>query len=294
MDAPKPWSLVDLTDHRPDSQLVERRFGIVDKPKVVSHRFDHHFLLSFCFSNWYICSNVTGILFPLYFYPSGDCYANLTSIYTSHPTLPFVIIINPDSGPGTSTSDGQPACIPSLRSAMPKAKLIGYVKTGYGDRASSDVQGDVDTYAGWGEDILLDGIFFDEVSTDGYATYEAYSTYAKGKFGNDATLILNPGTTAPANYYSIASYVVSYESTYSDYKSSTIVGGDTPLSNQVVMIYSIPADSATSVLDTLLKSLAPNLGLVFLSDLQDSDVYSAFAPDWESFPAALAAADGLS
>ncbi|KAI5474369.1 C6 transcription factor [Pseudohyphozyma bogoriensis] len=251
-------------------------------------------------------SSVTGVLFPIYFDPSSttDCYSELTTAAAAYPDIPWTLILNPNSGPTTDTTDGILACIPSLRAALPNAKLVGYVSTSYGDRAASEVEGYVDTYASWstftedGTAIPIDGIFFDETDGSKYSTYETYSTYAKSKFGDAATIVMNPGTTVSSEFYDIATYIVSYEDAYAEYSTSYIVdssteNGATALDQQAVMIYDIPTGSATSVLSTLLSGLAPNVGLVFLSDLADSDVYGAFAPDFSDFVTALATANGL-
>ena len=104
-----------------------------------------------------------------------------------NPSVPFYVIVNPDSGPGGASQPdaNYQGCVPQLKS-FSNAKLVGYVPTGYGDRSQSDVDSDVSTYAGWDVAYSLDGIFFDEVSTDEdvLAKYTAYASTAKSSFAD--------------------------------------------------------------------------------------------------------------
>ena len=80
-----------------------------------------------------------------------------------------------------STSDLYPnlkTCIPELKGA---STVLGYVSTRNGNRATSDVEADIDTYASWATSYRPSGIFFDEVS-DGagkVSLYTSYVTYAR-------------------------------------------------------------------------------------------------------------------
>jgi hypothetical protein len=94
-----------------------------------------------------------------------------------YPNLHFIVIINPNSGPG-----GKPD-LPDehYQSSVPKFQgysnvtLLGYVHTSYGKRKLKAVTNDVDTYWRWHELSLtsvsgpmgLDGIFLDEISSGG-------------------------------------------------------------------------------------------------------------------------------
>jgi len=107
-----------------------------------------------------------------------------THSLSANPTIPFFIIINPDSGPGES-DDGQPDsdyqdAIVALRTHA-NVHLVGYVSTAYGNRATADVETDIDTYAGWLLQWGMDGIFFDETATEQLSRYTDYSNYVRGK-----------------------------------------------------------------------------------------------------------------
>jgi hypothetical protein len=129
-----------------------------------------------------------GILFPFYIYPtlttSCDQWQTLISTLNANPTLPFTIVVNPNSGPGGSSlpdSEYQ-KCLPTLRqTSNSNVKLVGYVLTDHAARAASDVEADVSTYANWPTSYRPDGIFFDQVSNDpsSASTYNSYITYTR-------------------------------------------------------------------------------------------------------------------
>lgn len=127
-------------------------------------------------------------------FPTHEGLICLSSTSIANPTIPFILIINPDSGPGTDLSDAQLACIPSIRASMPSATIVGYVPTGYGNRSAALVQKDIATYQSWktvqqgGKDIPLDGVFLDEIPDDDtnahFELYGNYSAAIKAAFGS--------------------------------------------------------------------------------------------------------------
>lgn len=77
-----------------------------------------------------------------------------------------MVVVNPDSGPGSSPLPNDDF-LPVLRrlNAFPQVQTVGYIPTDYGNRNISDVIQDVETYAGWASNasgIAVHGIFFDE------------------------------------------------------------------------------------------------------------------------------------
>ena len=101
---------------------------------------------------------------------------------TSHPKVNFTVVINPDSGPGSSQYPNQDYS-PQIQklNAYPNVRTIGYVRTGYATRNITAVLEDVVTYAGWAghttvRGIGVHGIFFDEVA---YEYSSEIATYLK-------------------------------------------------------------------------------------------------------------------
>ncbi|KIP10724.1 hypothetical protein PHLGIDRAFT_65173 [Phlebiopsis gigantea 11061_1 CR5-6] len=172
----------------------------------------------------------TGIIVPVYIFPdqapSCSAWEPLISAIAANPTIPFFLIINPDSGPGGGAGS-QPdptsyqGCIPELKS-HPNVKTVGYVLTGFGSRSQSDVNSDVATYAGWASAYRLDGVFFDEVdpTSDLLSLYTTYAQDARQSFGDgDGLVILNPGSNVQdIGYFPIADQIVTAENFFDDFR----------------------------------------------------------------------------
>ena len=83
-----------------------------------------------------------------------------------HHQLNFLVVINPNSGPGPlpyPSNDYSPQV--QRLNAYPNVQTVGYVRTGYATRNISTVLEEIATYAGWSSnttDFAMHGIFFDE------------------------------------------------------------------------------------------------------------------------------------
>jgi len=244
---------------------------------------------------------LTGVVVPLYWDPEKACSAwqPLITALSTHPTLPFYVIVNPDSGPGSATPDKTyQTCIPSLRAASSNLKVIGYVATGFGDNAESDVEGLVDLYAAWGTAYRPDGIFFDEVSTStgDLSTYGDYRTYVASKTwhtSGESFVALNPGTNTNSGYFAIADLVMTFEDTYNSFTLSDLtISSAEPAAKQAVILHTAPSSTPTGVIDELVTD---GIGAVFITEEADNastdfNPYTNFPTDWLDFVAAVAAA----
>ena len=95
------------------------------------------------------------------------------------------IIINPNNGPDSSEpNSAYQQCLPLIKTAGSNAILLGYVRTGFGDRAISDVESDVSLYADWDDAFRPNGIFFDEVPTSSSFVnqYASFASFARQNF----------------------------------------------------------------------------------------------------------------
>lgn len=114
----------------------------------------------------------------------------------AHPSVPFYIIINPESGPEGSPGSQPPTpfqqCVPQLLE-FANVITLGYVITGFGaaDRQAG-VLADVNTYAGWASSYRPAGIFFDEVSNlaADFETYENFTAEARSLFSFVSNLLI--------------------------------------------------------------------------------------------------------
>jgi len=98
-------------------------------------------------------------------------------------------------------------------------EMIGYVHTSYGARAIADVKADIDIYAT--QFPLVVGVFVDEAAaTASEVSYyaELYS-YIMGMPGWKYD-ILNPGAVPTSGYLAVATQIVSFEDTVSEFASS--------------------------------------------------------------------------
>jgi hypothetical protein len=151
----------------------------------------------------------TGIMIPLYAYPTNGTWTAVIQAKNAYPTVPFVAVINPNSGPGTSQDPNYVAGIKDLQAAG--VVVLGYVPTGYATSAYSAIsslEAQVSAYDSW---YHVNGIFFDEMSNiAGYESY--YSTldsYVKS-LGMKYT-VGNPGATVPTTYIGTLDALVIYE-----------------------------------------------------------------------------------
>lgn len=145
---------------------------------------------------------------PSYFYP-GPLWTQLDS---GAPTVGLAII-NPNSGPGVASDPNY--VTQTITSQNLGIIVIGYVFTNYGARAAATVKSDVDKYYTW---YNVDGIFFDEVSTNpaDIPYYTDLYNYVKAKPGLHK-VVLNPGTNTDQGYINIADIIIIFEDTFSNY-----------------------------------------------------------------------------
>lgn len=144
----------------------------------------------------------TGLIVPLYSYP-GSYWDILVKEKTSHPSVPIVAIINPDSGPGTKDTNYLYG-VQKLQSSG--IKVIGYIYTaniGYGTITSY-----IDDYKNW---YHVDGIFFDQMSNvKGNETFYASLTNYSKSVGLNYT-VGNPGVDTLPSYVGTVNNLVIYD-----------------------------------------------------------------------------------
>jgi hypothetical protein len=111
------------------------------------------------------CPNVA---IPAYFYPTSGTGGLWPAAVT---TRTGIMIMNPASGSGPRLNDDYLSAVANIRNVNKPTKVVGYVWTNYGKRSLSSARAEIDNYKRW---YCVDGIFFDEVSTD--AWYVSYYT----------------------------------------------------------------------------------------------------------------------
>jgi Spherulation-specific family 4 len=193
-------------------------------------------------------SSPVGIAVPAYFAPSSRSWRVLEANVSSAGPQPagWLLVVNPDSGPGPSRSAAYAAGIAALREKQRRARqassaaarvspepsgVVGYVYTEYGKRPAELVERDIALYAKWyGDDALgagrgLNGIFFDQGATTCTAApyYARLVSFAKRalqpKNGSVAT-VLNCGAPPTSNcLMETASVVITFEGSFDAYRT---------------------------------------------------------------------------
>ncbi len=140
-----------------------------------------------------------GILVPAYFYPAGAGlrqWEQLLEAAKRHPEVPIAAVVNPASGPGERPDPNYQNLVRRLHR---RVVLLGYVATGYGQRASQQVRRDVDRWLEFYPGIR--GFFFDEQSRqlEHLERYACWANYARARLPG-ALIVSNPGTSLPLEF----------------------------------------------------------------------------------------------
>jgi len=87
----------------------------------------------------------------------------------NNPGLNFTIIVNPDTGPGTTDYPAQDYITAiQLLNTFSNVKTMGYIRLTWAERDINEVLGDLQRYSNWanysskGEGLSMHGIFYDE------------------------------------------------------------------------------------------------------------------------------------
>lgn len=243
------------------------------------------------------------ILLPLYIYPTPTSWQPLYNSITHHPHIHFKIIINPNSGPGTTPyPDANYRTAIATLNSHSNVETLGYVYVNYGKRAIPAVEADIARYAGWSDyaegDIHVEGIFFDETPSapESLAYMKSVAAYTKNTLRDgNRTVIMNPGTTPNPSYYNIADYISAYEAAYTTTTSGN--GQLTALSaipparaaTSCVIVHSYSAGVAQMRKDTL-AFVETGVGGLFLTEGLDYNVWASW---WEEFVGMMDGAVGV-
>jgi len=147
----------------------------------------------------------TGVLIPLYTYPTDASWEAVRQARRAYPSVKVIAVVNPHNGSGQSQIADYVQGIPALQQAG--VTVLGYVYTSYARRDVEQVKAEIALFWTW---YQVDGIFFDQTASqpgqEGY--YSGLSEYARSK-GMSLT-VGNPGARAPS-YVGTADLLVTYE-----------------------------------------------------------------------------------
>lgn len=140
---------------------------------------------------------------PAYFHPRREA-ADWARLRDAGDRL-GVVVVNPDSGPGTGDATYRDAVrgLPGL--------VAGYVDTAYARRPLADVLADVDAYRRLHG---VDAVFADQVTSSA----DDLPYYARLAAAVDGPLVLNPGVRPDPAYLRLAAVVVTFEGAWSAHR----------------------------------------------------------------------------
>jgi hypothetical protein len=230
-------------------------------------------------------STTTGLIVPLYSFPTNLSWSTLIKEKLSYPNVPIIAVVNPDSGPGKSPNPMYATGIAGLQKVG--IVVIGYVPTGYASVKLKTVDASALDYKSW---YNVNGIFFDQMSNSpSEASYYSEASQYANSIGLDLT-VGNPGTSVPPSYVGIVNIVVIYEGaaipSVSTIANSTL--GD-PSSNFAAISYHVAAPS-----QSYLQSVAPYLGYVYFTNRHSPDPYAGLPSYLGSLMKELSSMDGSS
>ncbi|KAL1963539.1 hypothetical protein VTN77DRAFT_8120 [Rasamsonia byssochlamydoides] len=219
----------------------------------------------------------TAVLLPLYVYPGDDAWNSAYNAIASNPSVPFYVVVNPDNGPGSSDfpDDSFIKGISTLNSYN-NVHVLGYVATDYTGLPLSQLTTDIAKYANWANyspgNISVAGIFFDEATSESSNPSFSYMkdasdfVYSQLFQAAGTSVVFNPGTLAPIEYFSYATFIVEFENSYKQYSALS-----TPLSIQsqqrsqsAILIYETPVD--VDLASLVQEASADGIGAVYLAE----------------------------
>lgn len=160
--------------------------------------------------------DLPGVYIPLYKSPDLEkddgVWKRVIEAKKKHASVPFIVTINPASGPGSKESARMQAAVSELKLAGVEY-ILGYVPTGYAKevqgRSMSDLKGMIDRYRQWYPDVS--GIMLDQIapSKKNLGFYDELAAYARS---SGMTFVRgNAGMMADEEYLVIFDNIGIYE-----------------------------------------------------------------------------------
>jgi len=202
------------------------------------------------------------MLVPLYVDPGSSW----DTVISGAASVPTIVIVNPDSGPGGAPDSSYSSYMTQMADAG--IVMVGYVHTSYGARSLSDVEADINTYASeWSH---LSGIFLDEVSDSSseLSYYQSLYSYILSLPGFTYDII-NPGVLPDSGYANAATHIVVIEDTPSNLASYQ--AGWLTCEDKQKYAAIINSASGASAMSSALSNIASKgvFGLVYITDGSD-------------------------
>lgn len=184
---------------------------------VVDHSGNPSWISPVSLTNFSALSvDLPGIYIPLYKSPDLEkddgVWKRVLEAKKKHAPVPFIVTINPASGPGSKENARIQEAVSELKLAGVEY-ILGYVPTGYArepeGRSMLDLKGMIDKYRQWYPDVS--GIMLDQIapSKKNLEFYEEIAAYARS---SDMAFVRgNAGMMADEEYLAIFDNIGIYE-----------------------------------------------------------------------------------
>jgi len=227
-------------------------------------------------------TQTTGVIIPLYTYPTDGSWSGTIQTKQSYPSVPIIAIINPNNGPGSSSDPTFVSGIKSLQNAG--VIVLGYVATGYATSSYSGVSNMESQMADYKNWYGVNGIFFDEMSSSGSTAsyYQTLETYAKSL--GFTMNVGNPGTTVSTSLVGILNVLCIYENP--GMPTASDLNGYTPYGNAGFSYIAYGVSSLPS--SSTIQSLDQYTSWIYVTNLGGSNPYNGLPSYFTSEVATLA------
>ncbi|KAL4902076.1 hypothetical protein BDW74DRAFT_181238 [Aspergillus multicolor] len=245
----------------------------------------------------------SAVVVPLYIYPlSTESWGPLYAAIETNPTLTFLIIVNPNSGPGLpndpSPDESYARQLPRLN-AYRNVIAIGYIRIDYCRKALPEALAEIDRYASWSENyestgLAVRGIFVDETPNHHSSERAMYlaeiGRYVKSREGilGERFVAHNPGTPPDQRLCppSTTDLIFTCEESYARFRSDEVQtwleAHPFDRDRAGYMLSGVPVHE----LRGLVAELRTRAAWIFVTDVQ-VDFYERFGEAWGPFVRAL-------
>jgi len=211
---------------------------------------------------------------PAYVWPADPTFAAWVQGAVASGGL---VVANPASGPGTEPLAAYVNAIAAAHSAG--ATVLGYVHTSFGTRDEALVDAEV---AAWRDLYGVEGIFFDEVSTD-CTTVDWYAARAAAADAadsdGDAFVAYNPGVASCEGFLGAADLLVLAEDEGADLAEWTAPAWAASYSPDRFWLLAHTSDEA-QMLTLTTTARAQNVGWIYVTDDVLDNPWDALPSYW--------------
>jgi Spherulation-specific family 4 len=209
-----------------------------------------------------------GIVMPVY----TETNWQFDAAYAAAEKVPFVAIINPNDGPGTSRLTSLRNFSNGIRARG--GNVIGYINSYYGGLSWDEGEEQMNAYYSF---YSVNGYFIDEVATNKYSYYNTLRGRASGRY-----LVLNPGTNAPSSYSGISGGIITYENPLWGDQSSPFLSYGNSLNGSATLsgaiIYS--TGTAASMRDCVDRAIAQGYDYIYVTDDGNPNPFDSVPSYW--------------